>query len=228
MTEQEWRSCEDPVKLVSLVHREVSERRLLLLACDCYRRFLPTDKRGLRAAAVLEGYAEGTVPGEEVARLRAQTLRRRKSTGRVLFENGIGITTGFWGDTFGRYHAAWQTALELIRTATYRKPGRPSRETARAWTATRAYLSAAVRDVHGPFPPRPISLDPTLLGWNDRTIPRVAQAIYEEKAFDRLPVLADALEEAGCGDPEILGHLRGPGPHVRGCFVLDLILSKDP
>ena len=50
--------------------------------------------------------------------------------------------------------------------------------------------------------------------------------IYQERAFERLPILADALEEAGCDDPDILSHLRGPGPHVRGCWALDLVLGK--
>jgi len=55
--------------------------------------------------------------------------------------------------------------------------------------------------------------------WNGGTIPKLAQGIYDERAFDRLPVLADALEDTGCDDADILSHLRGPGPHVRGCWV---------
>jgi hypothetical protein len=43
---------------------------------------------------------------------------------------------------------------------------------------------------------------------------------------DRLAVLADALEDAGCADPDLLAHLRGPGPHVRGCWALDLVLGN--
>jgi hypothetical protein len=54
----------------------------------------------------------------------------------------------------------------------------------------------------------------------------LAQGIYEERAFDDLPVLADALEEAGCDQPDLLAHLRGPGPHVRGCWAVDLLLGK--
>jgi hypothetical protein len=54
----------------------------------------------------------------------------------------------------------------------------------------------------------------------------LAEASYEEQAFDRLPILADALEEAGCSDEALLGHLRGPGPHVKGCWALDLVLGK--
>jgi hypothetical protein len=55
----------------------------------------------------------------------------------------------------------------------------------------------------------------------------LAEAIYEEQAFERMPILADALEEAGYRDPTILGHCRGSGPHVRGCWVVDLILGKE-
>jgi hypothetical protein len=54
----------------------------------------------------------------------------------------------------------------------------------------------------------------------------LAQSIYEGRAFDLLPVLADALEGAGCTDADLLGHLCGPGPHVRGCWALDLLLGK--
>jgi hypothetical protein len=54
----------------------------------------------------------------------------------------------------------------------------------------------------------------------------LAGSIYEDRGFDRLPILADALEEAGCTEAELLAHLRGRGPHVRGCWVLDLLLGK--
>jgi hypothetical protein len=63
--------------------------------------------------------------------------------------------------------------------------------------------------------------------WRSSTVVSLAQAIYEEPAFDRLPILADALEDAGCDHADILEHCRGPGPHVRGCWVVDLILGKE-
>ena len=75
-------------------------------------------------------------------------------------------------------------------------------------------------------PFRPVAIDPAWLTWHDSTVPRMSQAIYDERAFDRLPILADALEEAGCTNADILGHCRGPGPHVRGCRVVDLLLGK--
>lgn len=71
--------------------------------------------------------------------------------------------------------------------------------------------------------PRSLTLRAGWLVWNDGTIPRLAQAIYEEQAFDRLPLLADALEDVGCDRPELLEHLRRSQVHARGCWVLDLL-----
>jgi hypothetical protein len=91
---------------------------------------------------------------------------------------------------------------------------------------------AFVADIFGnPF--RPVVISPALLAWNDALVVRLAQAAYEERHLPegtldntRLLILADALEEAGCTNADILGHLRGPGPHVRGCWVVDLCLGK--
>jgi hypothetical protein len=91
---------------------------------------------------------------------------------------------------------------------------------------------ALLRDIFGnPF--RPVALDPAWLSWHDGLVVRLAQATYEERHLpvgtldsSRLAVLADALEEAGCTSEEILGHLRRSGPHVRGCWPVDLCLGK--
>jgi hypothetical protein len=91
---------------------------------------------------------------------------------------------------------------------------------------------ALLRDIFGnPF--RQLAIDSAWFQWNDGIVPRLAAAIYEDRRLPegtldtgRFAVLADALEEAGCANEEILGHLRGPGPHVRGCWVIDLLLGK--
>jgi hypothetical protein len=86
----------------------------------------------------------------------------------------------------------------------------------------RATACAMIRDVVGnPF--RSVAFDRS---WRTSTAVALAEGIYAERAFDRLPILADALEDAGCGDPEVLSHCRGPGPHVRGCWVIDMLLGK--
>jgi hypothetical protein len=101
-------------------------------------------------------------------------------------------------------------------------------ETSREFSIShrQAELAGALRCIVGnPFS-RPTIPQPTL-AWNDRTIPKLARATYEERAYERLPILADALEDAGCSDPDLLGHLRSQGPHVRGCWALDLVLGKE-
>jgi hypothetical protein len=76
------------------------------------------------------------------------------------------------------------------------------------------------------LPPRRVAIDPAWLQWNWGTVPSIAKHIYDDLAFHDLPILADALTDAGCDNQEILDHCRSPGPHVRGCWVVDLILGK--
>jgi hypothetical protein len=72
-------------------------------------------------------------------------------------------------------------------------------------------------------PFRPVALEST---WRTSTVVALAQGIYDERAFDRMPILADALQDAGCDNDDVLTHCRGPGPHARGCWVVDLVLGK--
>src|SRR5438045_536785 len=88
------------------------------------------------------------------------------------------------------------------------------------------HAAAAVQAARSP----PGPLAPLPPGWRaceGGTVPRSAARLYAEGDFAALPVLADALEEAGCADADLLGHLRGPGPHVRGCWALDRLLNPD-
>jgi hypothetical protein len=95
-----------------------------------------------------------------------------------------------------------------------------------ARNAERAVQCGLIRDLFGPLLFRPRVVYPTWLRWHDGAIVHIAQAIYNDRRFQELPILADALEEAGWTDREILGHCREPGDHVRGCWVVDLILGK--
>jgi hypothetical protein len=79
-----------------------------------------------------------------------------------------------------------------------------------------------VRDIFGnPF--RPVTLDPA---WQTGNVRALAQAIYDDRAFERMPILGDALEDAGCDNADVLSHCRQPGEHARGCWVVDLVLAK--
>src|SRR5262249_22298428 len=105
---------------------------------------------------------------------------------------------------------AWLALLETVRWAGF-------------LVANRRVLLDCVREVLGnPF--RPVILRPS---WQTGTAAGLAEAIYAEAAFDRLPILGDALEDAGCANEEILNHCRQPGVHVRGCWVVDLVLGKE-
>jgi hypothetical protein len=96
-----------------------------------------------------------------------------------------------------------------------------------------AAICNLTRDILGnPF--RPVVVSPSWLAWRGGTVGKLAQAAYDNRTLPsgeldtiRLRVLADSLEEAGCGDPVYLNHLRSPGPHVRGCFVVDALLARN-
>jgi FHA domain len=71
-----------------------------------------------------------------------------------------------------------------------------------------------------------VRVDLSWLAWNDGVVKKLAQVVSEEQSYHRLPLLADALEDAGCTDLDILNHCRQAGEHVRGCWVVDLLLGK--
>jgi hypothetical protein len=89
----------------------------------------------------------------------------------------------------------------------------------------RVRQAALAQDVFGaPF--LPAQPEAFWLRWNDGCVGKIAQSIYDERRFQEIPILADALEDAGCDDEDILTHCRRPGRHVRGCWVIDLLLGK--
>ena len=124
------------------------------------------------------------------------------------------------------WRVAWSTAEAAIiaagrqaRAAVGLPDDRPEEEHRAA--EERAVCDLVLCVFGNPF--RPVALDPS---WLTPTVLALAKGIYAERAFDRLPSLADALQDAGCENPEVLDHCRGPVPHVRGCFVVDLLTSR--
>jgi hypothetical protein len=91
-----------------------------------------------------------------------------------------------------------------------------------AWLTRGPVQAAVLRDIAG-NPYRPIELEPA---WRTATAVSIAERIFEERDYAALPVLADALEDAGCEVPELLSHCRSVGAHVRGCWVVDLVLGR--
>jgi hypothetical protein len=110
-----------------------------------------------------------------------------------------------------------------------RSPYKAACDTARRTTWIVSDQCDLLRDILGPLPFRPVTIPPAVLAWDNGCVVKLAAGIDEERDFsqERTGVLADALEEAGVTDQEILGHLRGPGPHIRGCHVVDLLLARE-
>ena len=105
-------------------------------------------------------------------------------------------------------------------------PGQDEQEAAAAARAEGFQQAELLREFFGnPF--RPALLDPCWLHWNDDCVVRLARAIYDEMRFEDLPILGDALEEAGCGLPAVLEHCRTRRSHARGCWLVDQILGND-
>jgi hypothetical protein len=92
-----------------------------------------------------------------------------------------------------------------------------------SWQAEQIIQCALLRDIFCLFASRHFSIAPT---WRTPQALALARTAYEERRWEDLPLLADALEEAGCTEETVLSHLRGPGPHVRGCWPVDLLLGK--
>jgi hypothetical protein len=149
--------------------------------------------------------------GKSKAALRRhrQQLRaiRHSSTGR-------GFRRGLWAvETAATENMCWSAPFDAEIA--------PSEPPLFSSEATRRLHFALFLDITRSN--RGVAFDPC---WRSETAVSLASAIYAERAFDRLPILADALEEAGCDHPDILAHCRGDGPHARGCWVVDLVLNK--
>jgi hypothetical protein len=208
MTEVEWLACTDPRPMLEYLGGQASDRRLRLFAVACCRRIwhLLADVRSRGAVEVAERYADGRAGDEQLRAASAEAA-------------SVGIGFGVQFSPANAAHFAAQPGRV--------HPDRCAMFAARAAAdpAEPAAQASLIRCLWGnPF--RRAAVAPSLLSWNDGTVAHLAQGIYEDRAFDRLPVLADALEEAGCADPAILGHCRQPGEHVRGCWVADALLGK--
>jgi hypothetical protein len=172
-----------------------------------------------QAVAVGERFADGNVSDQE--RHQARTAARR-AAGATW---GLKARLGNGAAEVLRSPRVWapENAVNLALTR-HKKEERAQHLAGRQLELLRDVLA-------NPF--RPLPSVHSFLFWSDGVVVRLAQAAYDERILPRglldptrLAVLADALEEAGCIDQEILHHLRSPGPHVRGCFVVDHLLGK--
>jgi hypothetical protein len=210
-TEAEWLAGEHPEPMLAVLGQCLSGRKLRLFGVACCRRIeYLLSSSGPHVVEIAERFADGKA--SEPERKNAENLIMQDYRGR---------------DDAEKFNfQAWEASWHVIRPET--------RQFGWAWMhagiatedcdleyCTQGQL---VRDIfENPF--RKVKVDGVRLIAN--AVSRLAETIYADRDFDRLPILADALEEAGCTDAEILNHCRGPGPHVRGCWVVDLLLGKE-
>jgi hypothetical protein len=218
MKEVEWNTCTDPRAMLAWLRSagKVSQRKLRLYACVAVRRaWHLMDPRGHEAIEAAERFADRGID--------KTALRVARLAARAAFQEGQGNRQVAW--------AACEVVSESMRTDVGRGMGWWYVPRAVGWGQQSDYL----RDIFGPLRfCRPPVIAPSWLTWNDCIVRRLAEAAYQEREMPsghldpaRLGVLADALEESGCSEPLLLSHCRDGGAgHVRGCFVLDLMLGK--
>jgi hypothetical protein len=223
MTEQKWLASQSTGAMVKhlcetcgAARRKNGRRKLRLLACACCRRVWDRlkEERDRDMLLVGEKLADGLVTAEEVEAARQRCLDRTEYIWPAI--RAAIATTEPQPRT-----AVKEVMFNVCMAVASHGQGYPER-----WTAESTAHADVVREIFGnPF--HPVRIDLAWRRWNDGMVVRIARAIYDERAFDRMPILADALEDAGCTDESILSHCRGPGPHYRGCFLLDALLDKE-
>jgi hypothetical protein len=214
MTEVEWLVCNRPRTLLRFLFGKVSDRKVRLFGCACCRAVWPrlVDERSRKAVELTERFADDLVGADDMYRALADACVASEELESSLEDSEYDREGE---DRWEAAEMAWKVTAAAWGYIYDVAAGGGDEEQA----------VALIRDVFGnPF--RPVSIDPAWLRFNNGVVVTLARAFYDERDPSRLPVLADALEDAGCVDQNILTHCRSGGPHVRGCWVVDLLLGK--
>jgi len=206
MTEAEWLAGPEPLDMLTHVGERGSDRKLRLFALAVFCRSTQLGGSNWdRVVRLAERYADHTASEKEIAPLMLS-----------LFDGSLQTRATRHVLSFG-YPAAVGAIREIG------KRGQDGQELVHTDPVEVAAQVAYFRDIFGnPF--RPVAFDAR---WRTADVLGLARGIYEDRAFDRMPLLADALMDAGCDSDDLLTHCRGDGPHVRGCWVVDLVLGKE-
>jgi hypothetical protein len=228
MTEQEWLQDANTYSMFGLIGPTASPRKLRLFAVECCQKIRPltrdvhTSKALDVATQVAEGFAfPESLKAESATAMNAARTALREHYRLVeiaAYHAALAIGWATFEDPLCAWDASTECAKALRAAALDRSHGDDD-----FTERVRAEQAELLRDIFGnPF--RPVTLDPR---WLTSTVLDLARIIYDERVYERMPILADALMDAGCDSEEILSHCRGPGPHVRGCWVVDLLLARE-
>jgi hypothetical protein len=216
MREEDWLECNDPDAMLAFLSLRAGGRKFRLFVCACCRRawhLLREDTR--KWVEVVERHVDGLASLDEVNAASRQADLAWFSYQHVVMSAAHGLLEPL--------SAAIPHALRLARGIA--GEGTPAEECDARFREERAVQAALLHDVYG----NPFRVYKRERGWitfQNHFAFKLALTTYRNRTFDDLPILADAVEEAGCTDAAILSHLRSAGPHVRGCWALDLILGK--
>lgn len=212
MTESEWLRSTDPAPMLALLEGRVGDRKLRLFACSCCRGLwsrLSSEEQAVVHA--LEEVADGPLPRVGVPAEYQPNHTPSFHTAETLSASAVSEAAAP-----SAWHAAKRSRAFVV-DARRKLVGQLGR--AEEWQRQADLMRCIVGN---PF--RPITLDPSL---RTSTVVALAKQMYDTRDFAAAPILADALQDAGCEDATILNHLRANTVHVRGCFVIDAILGKE-
>jgi hypothetical protein len=237
MTESAWMTSDDAHRMLEYALPCATGRKLRLFAVACCRRIVhafPDQTDAKDRLVMAERYADGLATASEI------------QGAQHLYLCGGGVSFDRFGHEAAREVPQWAAVSAQLkceaaaRFGLTKPPPRPNlvgrlrrlfiRPTMPLPTdppppeylAELRSQAALLRDIFGnPF--RPAAFAPE---WRTSTAVALAQQMYESRDFGAMPILADALQDAGCDSGDVLDHCRGPGPHVRGCWVVDLVLGK--
>jgi hypothetical protein len=197
--------------LIRLSPHADDPRKWRLFACGCCRQvwFLLNATSTRRAVERVEEFADGKASSQEVF-AASYTSQPSFLTARAWAAEAVATLT------------AWDTSDTVLLVAHHAARALRDADHGIDWTAARQRQAALLLDIFGKLN-EPIVLDPRWLSWNDATVRKMADTIYQEHRFADMPILADALEEAGCDRGDILDHCRQHPEHARGCWLLDAI-----
>jgi hypothetical protein len=222
-TERQWLRCNSTIELLSFlrVYGQCSERKLRLAGCACCRHIwdLLTEPDGRHTVEVVERYADGLATQAEIVDARARAVEAGQ---RVHAAHNSEWCPALSASIAAAEMTVIADQVCFVLSGIKRACLHAARARTSAPRAERVAQARLVRDIFAnPF--RPMSAAPRLAASG---VVAIARTIYEERHFIDMPVLGDALEEAGCTDRDILAHCRRPGDHVRGCWVVDWLLGK--
>ena len=234
MTEAKWLACEEPMPMLEFLRGKASDRKLRLFAvacCRCVWEWLPEYSR--KAVEIAECYADKRATRAEMSQARKDVT----IDSIVAQKSDCAMACGEYSATWG----VWEAVTGVVRTAPLAPSTPEYLRVVNAKRKTRAMHEAArrageqrrlaqcrtychiLRDIFSPF--RPIWVNVAVL---TSTVIQLAQQMYESRDFSAMPIFADALQDAGCDNDDILSHCRDTKQvHVRGCWVVDLVLNKE-